>query len=326
MPIVTIVIPAYNVEHYIQKGLESAIKQTESNIEIIVVDDGSTDSTGKIINKFVLKDKRIIKLCQKNKGVSAARNNALDKARGKYILFLDSDDWLEADAVEKLLKMAECEDDKLVCCECYFANIGPDGMLYRKYQGNNEGRIIINRNKALHYIGKSSRYKLQSACYKLFRKNIIEEKGLRFNQKIHYGEDGIFTFQYLCNVEGIIYESCALWNVLNRPGSATKSGYNIYLLGGIDAVDIMLSYTSVDYRVKNNLFALKAERAMLVEITGIRSGKANLADMQYVRRVLRKYMKYLLVQNTGIKLKLQCIILAVFPFGVIKLLLKKRDT
>lgn len=99
---VSIIIPAYNVEGYIERTLKSCVEQSYPDIEIVVVNDGSTDRTEKIVNSFT--DVRVVKLTQANKGVSAARNLGLQTATGEFCIFLDGDDWLETDAVEQLVE------------------------------------------------------------------------------------------------------------------------------------------------------------------------------------------------------------------------------
>ena len=93
--IISIIIPAYNVEKYISLCLDSVIQQTYDNLNIIVVDDGSIDSTPRIIDEYAAKDKRIVAIHKKNGGLSDARNAGLERAIGNYLMFLDSDDWLE---------------------------------------------------------------------------------------------------------------------------------------------------------------------------------------------------------------------------------------
>ena len=105
---VSIIIPVYNVEKYLDKCLKSVLNQTYKNIEIIVINDGSTDNSLKICKKY--KDKRIVLIDKENGGVSSARNKGLELASGKYITFVDSDDWLELDAIENMVSFIEKEN------------------------------------------------------------------------------------------------------------------------------------------------------------------------------------------------------------------------
>jgi glycosyltransferase involved in cell wall biosynthesis len=105
LPLVSVVVPAYNVEKYIYECIKSILNQNYENIEIIIVDDGSTDNTGVIVDELALKDSRVIAIHQNNKGVSAARNRGMDMANGEFIVFVDSDDWISSDHVAYFVQM-----------------------------------------------------------------------------------------------------------------------------------------------------------------------------------------------------------------------------
>ena len=109
---ITVIVPVYNVEHYLDKCLDSVIKQTYKNIEIIVVNDGSTDNSGEICQEYAQKDNRIVYIEKENGGLSDARNAGLDQMTGSYVTFVDSDDWIEQDYVETLYqKITEYQAD-----------------------------------------------------------------------------------------------------------------------------------------------------------------------------------------------------------------------
>lgn len=122
--LITVIIPAYNVEKYIRKCLDSVVTQTYHNLEIILVDDGSTDSTGKICDEYALTDKRIIVIHQKNAGLSTARNTGLDKAAGTWIAFLDSDDWISPEMYETLHALAIMYKADIASCKTHECPLG----------------------------------------------------------------------------------------------------------------------------------------------------------------------------------------------------------
>ena len=119
---ISIIIPAYNVEKYIQRGVSSALHQTFSSVEVVVVDDGSLDSTWDILQTYS-DDARMVLARQENSGVSVARNHALDLASGDFVLFLDSDDWLEPDTCEQLIRMQRLCPDSLIAAGAYFVSL-----------------------------------------------------------------------------------------------------------------------------------------------------------------------------------------------------------
>ena len=116
--LISIIVPVYNVELYIEDCLKSLINQTYKNIEIIIVIDGSTDESEKICEKYRLLDNRILIIRQVNKGLSEARNTGIKHARGKYVIFVDSDDWLEKSAVFDLLEATLKEKAEVVIGQC----------------------------------------------------------------------------------------------------------------------------------------------------------------------------------------------------------------
>ena len=125
-PVVSVIIPVYNVEKYLEECIDSVLAQTYQNIEIILVDDGSTDSSGLICDRYAEKNTNISVIHQKNSGLSAARNSGLNKANGDYIYFLDSDDYISADAIEKLFSIAENDKSDIVFFDAYLSQIKPE--------------------------------------------------------------------------------------------------------------------------------------------------------------------------------------------------------
>lgn len=114
---VSIIIPIFNMEKYLNKCIESILKQTYKNIEIILINDGSTDCSEQIVIEWAKKDSRIIYVYQENKGSGIARNNGLSKATGKYVVFVDPDDWIEEDAIEQFVfQMERNNPDLIIAC------------------------------------------------------------------------------------------------------------------------------------------------------------------------------------------------------------------
>ena len=123
--LISVVVPAYNIENYIERCIKSILNQTYSNIEVIIVDDGSTDNTGSIIDKYALKDHRVIPLHKENGGVSSARMEGIDRAKGEWIGFVDGDDVIEENMYEVLLNNAiEYNAD---ISHCGYQMVFPDG-------------------------------------------------------------------------------------------------------------------------------------------------------------------------------------------------------
>lgn len=245
---ISVIMPAYNVADYIKRGIESCLAQTFSDWELLIVDDGSTDSTAKLVRSYCCVDRRIRYLHQKNSGVSQARNHGLAEAKGLYVVFLDADDWLRRDALEILLRLQEKDPDCLIAC---------NRNLVREEEAEQEWMKAISvqpvsaekdqtpltkltRAEALRNTG-TQRYN-NSSVNKIFNRKVIEERNLRFDTSLFYGEDGLFVFDYLLAVNGMIHYNACLWNLLERSGSATRSKVTMRNLTAIQAVEEMRNH------------------------------------------------------------------------------------
>ena len=171
---ITVIVPVYNVEHYLDKCLDSLINQTYKNLEIIVINDGSTDNSGIICQEYAQKDNRIIYIEKENGGLSDARNVGLDKMTGSYVTFIDSDDWVESDYVEVLYnKLIEYRADIAVGNYCKFNE--SDSNFYFHISGNYFEKLYDNVS-IVDCLNDSNRL-LNSALIvawgKIYRKEII---------------------------------------------------------------------------------------------------------------------------------------------------------
>ena len=161
--LVTIIVPAFNSEKYIEKCLNSILRQTYQNLEVIVVDDGSTDGTAGIIRGIAGRDHRIRLLCEENRGTSAARNYGLEEATGEYLTFVDSDDYIARDYVERLQKRCEStEADMVICGLCY---VGENGRILK--------RIVPDYyQRGVH---EEWTFRISAACSHFYRRQIWEK-------------------------------------------------------------------------------------------------------------------------------------------------------
>lgn len=164
---VSVIIPVYNVQNYLEKCIESVINQTYSDIQIILIDDGSTDNSGKICDEYNKKDKRINTIHTRNQGAGIARNTALDIATGDYIFFLDSDDWILPNTITDLVKLAEENNADIVCFDFF------------KVFDRNQRDFCQQPNKVFIVDDKTEIFKLyfeskisSATCSKLFHKSI----------------------------------------------------------------------------------------------------------------------------------------------------------
>jgi glycosyltransferase involved in cell wall biosynthesis len=314
---VSIIIPAYNVENYIYRGLDSCINQTYSDIEIIVVDDGSSDNTYSIAKKYSESDSRVKLYRQKNSGVSAARNFGLNVCTSDYVLFLDSDDWLELNTVEEMVNhLPKNNEDCLVSAETTYCHIDKNEIKKEKLSTIMKKTEMNAEDALLYFEGKP--YKLQCCSYKLFSMKVIHENALRFDETIHHGEDGLFVFEYLKRVRKFVYFPESLWNVLKRPGSATRSPYNSSFLSAVKAVDKMLAYDNSN-KLNVILKHYRMQRIRGVLALASTSKKPVNDDIRYLRKELKHGYKEYMINEKSIKNKLSCSFLTFFPIKFISL-------
>lgn len=142
-PLISVIVPVYNVEKYISRCLHSIYEQTYKNLEIILIDDGSTDSSLSILDKYAKKDSRVKVVHQMNRGLSAARNTGIQQSHGAYLTFIDSDDYVTHDYVEYMYKLLEQNNFKSSLALCSLTQVFPNGK--SKNMGNNEEKIISGK-------------------------------------------------------------------------------------------------------------------------------------------------------------------------------------
>lgn len=230
--LVSVIIPVYNTESYLRDCLESVLEQTYRNIEIIVVNDGSTDSSDKIINKYALKDGRIRKINKENGGLSSARNVAIDISTGEYIVFLDSDDCLEKTFIEELVGKIESYNLDFISCR---ENI--NGMA-KTFKGNVS---IYERDEAVFRYFKGDLSVPESCCLKMYKSELFSK--IRFPLgKIH--EDTFITYKIIENSSRIGYYHYNGYVVNQRNGSITRSPYTEKNYNKVEACCEMMKYYS----------------------------------------------------------------------------------
>ena len=232
---ITVIVPVYNVENYLRKCLDSIIAQTYKNIEIIVVNDGSTDASGQICQEYTQIDNRIVYIEKENGGLSEARNVGLDKMTGSYVTFIDSDDWAELDYVEILYKkIIEYQADISVGNyysynedeETYYFHIYGDSY-YEKVYDN----ISIFEN--LYESQEMKSFALISAWGKLYKAKLFDY--LRF-EKGKLGEDGYFNQKMYLSVNKVVYLNKGLYAYRQRSGSITKTWTEKWMHALVDAM------------------------------------------------------------------------------------------
>lgn len=225
--LITIIVPVYNVEKYLSKCLDSIICQTYKNLQIILIDDGSTDNSALICDEYAIKDDRIEVIHKKNGGLSSARNAGLDIARGDYISFVDSDDYIANDMIETAYNAVIAEKADL----CIFGIkwIYEDGKTYDKVSYSPIIDEMLNKNQAFHKLCLDGYFYYVTAVNKLYKKSIFNN--FRFPVgKLHEDE---FTVHYIFNAcEKIVSIKNELYFYIQRENSIMHSQVSIKRLDG----------------------------------------------------------------------------------------------
>ena len=269
---VSIIVPAYNAEKTIEKCLDSLFNQTLKEIEIIVINDCSKDSTLKILKKYKNKIKLIDN--KKNLGPAGSRNKGLDVAQGKYIGFVDADDWVAPNMYELMSSKMNDEVDLVACSRI---NVTKSGE-----------KPIINKNKDTDAkaFTKTSNYN----CDKLFKREIIEKHHLRLPEQYSYAEDFAFgiRYKYYANKMCILEEPLSYY-LADREGSITNS-YKRNLLNIIKVLEDML-----DFFKKENAFE-KYEKELIELSAGFYVRRTrefkNFNDKKLQREFVSEFLKY----------------------------------
>ena len=232
---ITVIVPVYNVESYLRKCLDSIIAQTYKNIEIIVVNDGSTDASGEICKEFAEIDHRIIYIEQENAGLSAARNTGLENMSGDYVTFVDSDDWIEQDYVETLYKkIVEYQAD--IAVGNYYSFNESEGMFYFHILGDTYYEKVYDNVSIFENLYDSQEMKsfaLISAWGKLYKAGLFEQ--LRFDIG-KLGEDGYLNQKIYLLAEKIVYIHKGIYSYRIRNNSLSRTWTEKWMHALVDAM------------------------------------------------------------------------------------------
>ncbi len=225
---ISVIVPVYNKEKYLNQCIQSILTQTYKNIELILVDDGSTDKSGDICDEWAKNDARVVVIHQKNGGVSKARNVGLEKAAGNWVSFIDSDDWLSDSLYSDAMQAIEKWEPDLI--EFGYVFTSKEGGVLRgsmhclpKMQPIDRKTIyedIISR--MVHIKPMDDAYLPTWIWNKLYKTDIIRENGIRFDPSIHLWEDGIFTVEYMQYVNSLVCLDGNYYNYRDTPGSLSK--------------------------------------------------------------------------------------------------------
>ena len=250
---ITVIVPVYNVENYLNKCLDSLINQTYKNLEIIVINDGSTDNSGEICQEYAQKDNRIVYIEKENGGPSDARNAGLDRMTGSYVTFVDSDDWIELDYVEILYKkITEYQAD--IAVGNYYSFNEAEGMYYFHIFGDSYYEKVYDNVSIFENLYESQEMKsfaLISVFGKLYKADLV--KHLRFDIG-KLGEDGYINQKLYLLVQKVIYINQGLYAYRQLSGGITKTWTEKWMHALVDAISERITLlANMNYPLEKHL-------------------------------------------------------------------------
>lgn len=262
MELVSIIVPIYNVEKYLPKCIESLVVQTYSELEIILVDDGSTDGSGAIIDNYQRQDKRIYAYHTENYGVSHARNYGISKISGSYVCFVDSDDYLDRNAIEVRINLLNIHQAD-ICAERFIF------MDEKKYLYADIEKGLLNSDDAIH---KLLHFQYPNSLWAgMYRTEFI--KNVSFDEDIHFWEDLKYQFEVISQSNKVIVSDIPVYHYIKREGSANTWPINDkvmscllipdkmkdLIISRVNGKDDFISLCSILYRRMFDIFLKQEE-------------------------------------------------------------------
>lgn len=200
---VSVIVPIYNAQEYLEECIQSITNQSYQELEIILIDDGSTDNSQQICEKYAAKDSRVVYVRKQNGGVSSSRNLGLDLARGEYVVFVDADDYMEIDIIQHVVDIMEKEDSELVIWNAteLYKNKSRRCKAISIQPGNREEiyAALISNYHDKFYMGDY----IRAVWGKMFRLGVIKSNDIKFDEQLYIGEDAVFLMQYISHISKI---------------------------------------------------------------------------------------------------------------------------
>lgn len=286
--LVSIIVPVYNTEKYLNRCIQSIQNQTYENLEIILIDDGSTDSSGKICDEFAKKDDRIIVIHKPNGGVSSARNKGLDIAKGEYITFVDSDDYIENNTYQNVVNIFQTYDVDIVNFQCIMElNYRKKSMTKSRY-----GLIDYSKDKTQILDMFLERHEQFYLWCTVFKRSTIKQ--IRFVEDLKFGEDCYFSFNSILNSNRMYIMNKAFYHYCcNEDSSTRKFNHNKWVIKIENYYRIwLLIYNRI---VELNLNIYKKTCVNYIYITTINLLKELACNVDYSN--YKMFVNHLLEEN-----------------------------
>lgn len=300
---VSIIVPVYNVEQYLHRGIESLLNQTLKDIEIILIDDGSKDNSGRICEEYSKTDKRIKFVSKINGGVSSARNEGIRISTGEYVAFMDPDDWVEPDMYENMYNQAKSTNSDSAICNYYVDNkdkyaINSMPIQADLLEGDSINQLLIRQMIS----GKDleSEYIMGSVWRIIVKNEVLEKNKIRFNTNIHLMEDFLFCIEVFLKSNKIFIDKNPYYHYIKNSNSAmTKYRASIY-----DEHKTVF-YELRDILIKNNLYK---NMELQMNLRYINMHISSIVNEVNVSSTLNEFQKIINIHNLCRDKKLKSIL------------------
>ncbi len=321
--LISVVVPIYNVEKYLEKCIKSIINQTYDNIEIILVDDGATDKSGQICDDYEKMDTRIKVIHKKNGGLSDARNAGLKIAKGEYIAFIDSDDFIDKAFIKTLYEM--CKKNNAEIAQCKYRRVGYEKFNIKQESEDKKIETIVKTGKEMFYDIYTREHMVYIVAWnKLYKKSLF--KGIEY-PKGKINEDEATTYKLFYKAKKIVVTNQVLYNDVYRKNSIMNKKYNKKRLDGLWALEGRIEFL----KEKNEKELLKLTeilytKELIRNYAKVKRYIENSKDLQ--KDLLKKHRKMsvkLLKENIKIKQKLIFLCQITFPNMYSKNYIKKLE-
>ena len=240
-PLLSIIVPIYNVEQYLDRCIQSILNQTYQNLEILLVDDGATDCSGAIADSYAAKDKRIKVFHKENGGLSDARNYGLEHVTGDYILFIDSDDFIVNIMCERLITVASSNNADIVSCN-YYIYRGDDDISIHTMSVQDDKRTFTGMDMLRYYLLKTEPFDLNVVWNKIFKLDLFNGvEPVRF-PKGRVQEDNFTIFRLFLNANSIVTVNEPLYYYVQRAGSIMANFTRRFMIDTIESHMYMSDY------------------------------------------------------------------------------------
>ncbi|MCD7828059.1 MAG: glycosyltransferase [Clostridiales bacterium] len=309
MPTISIIVPIYNVEKYLRKCIESILSQTFKDFELILIDDGSSDNSGKICDEYAKQDSRIIVIHQCNKGVSTARNKGLTSAKGDYIAFIDPDDYVAENYLEYLYNsLQEYSDADYAVCS--YAKVDENGNFIDEIS-------ISFKTQCVAIIDDIDIYNLFSTKLiwtSLYKKSslIINDKLLMFNEAIAHTEDVLFSHTVYVNSKKYVRLGNVLYFYLYRNDSVSHSGFNKNKISELSAYDLIIKESHNFPNIKVYYKTYYSSLSLNYMENALKQG-FKYKYLHKIKKHLLNNVLYIFKSEKDLKYKLYYAALSIFP-------------